>query len=82
MTDEKTPEQKLHTELCQKISDSLDGHPYGAGLDALADVTAQLCAEQNYPESAALAQIQTILHFLVLAVEEIETTGADTLEPN
>ncbi len=75
MADEAA-EQKLHTELCRKISEVLDGCEYDVGFDALAAVQARLCAETDHPEDSGLAQIGNFLQYLQ---HEIETIPAERI---
>ncbi len=81
MADEESAEQKTHTELCEKIDHLLYGYQYSFCLDALAAVAARICAEQDYPEAAALAQIQNMLVYVAQALEEAERV-AGTPEQN
>lgn len=76
-------EQKTHTELCNKLSEALDGVEYEAGFDALAAVQARMCVELDNSEGAALAQVENFLHYLRRAIEDIPAERIiDIPEPN
>lgn len=78
---EKTPEeeQAIHSELCEKISQVLDGYEFHEVFDALAAVQARICAELDYPEGAACDQVENFLHCLRHEVENIPAESIITI---